>query len=576
MAAEDRVASEQWHISLRFGTEVFRHGFDPLSFIRYLSTFGKLVHVETIDDALPPAAECDPEACYLGFEIGFLTRSDKQAIEAVFEFVREDCVIHILPPKSRITDYTALIARFPEEEARIGEMLVACGTLTQIELDQALVRQRNEALSNAEPPRSIGEILIQEKIVQPAVVDAAVAKQKNIKEKKQQESNFLRVDAEKLDRFINLVGELIIAGAGTSVLAERSGLTDLKESASTMSRLVEEVRDTALQLRMVQIGATFNRFQRVVRDVSKEIGKDIELEIDGAETELDKTVVEKIGDPLTHLVRNAMDHGIEPAALRESRGKPSRGKVKLDARHESGCIVIEVSDDGGGLDRDRILAKAIDKGLVSPNAQLSDGEIYKLIFEAGFSTAEKVTNLSGRGVGMDVVKRNIDALRGSIELESELGRGTTVRIRLPLTLAIIEGFAVGVDKNSFIVPLDMVLECAELQPEHRQNTDAGNYVNLRGEVLPYVRLRELFEFTSARPRRENIVVVQFGNRKAGLVVDRLLGEFQTVIKPLAPMFSHIRSIGGSTILGTGEVALILDVPGLIVEATEQEVRALAA
>ena len=571
--AVDRVGSEQWHISLRFGRDVLRSGLDPLSFLRYLSNLGKVVHTETIADALPAMADMDPESCYLGFEIGFLSRSDKRTIESVFDFVKDDCQIQILPPKSRISAYTGLIAQLPEEDQRIGEMLVACGTLTPHELEAALAIQAGEP---PEASRTIGQILVGENVVRPAVVDAALAKQKQVKDKKQAEASYLRVDAEKLDSFINMVGELIIAGAATGMLAQKSGIGELLESASTMSRLVEEVRDMALQLRMVQIGATFNRFQRVVRDVSKEIGKDIELVISGAETELDKTVVEKIGDPLTHLVRNAMDHGIESAGLRAERGKPARGRVSLNARHESGCIVIEVTDDGGGLNRDKLLAKGIEKGLVGANQQLSDGEIYKLIFEAGFSTAEAVTNLSGRGVGMDVVRRNIDALRGSIELESQLGRGTTVRIRLPLTLAIIDGFAVGVDKSSFIVPLDMVLECIELAPEHRRGAGSRNYVNLRGEVLPFVRLRELFEVDGEPPRRENIVVVQYGSRKAGLVVDRLLGEFQTVIKPLAPMFGHVKSIGGSTILGTGEVALILDLPGLIAEATDRETREIAA
>lgn len=570
------VDSDQWHISLRFGRDVLRNGLDPLSFIRYLGTMGRIAHIETIADALPPAAEMDPESCYLGFEIGFVSDADKARIEGVFDFVRDDCAIQILPPRSQVSAYSLLLAKLPEEDLRIGEMLVSCGTLTSRELEAALATQAAEP---ADAGRSLGEILVGQNAVQAAVVDAAADKQKQVKERKQQEASFLRIDAEKLDTFINLIGELVIAGAATGTVAQRSGSAELLESASTLSRLVEEVRDSALQLRMVQIGATFNRFQRVVRDVSKELGKDIELEIEGAETELDKTVVEKIADPLTHLVRNSMDHGIESAEVRLAGGKPPRGKLKLSAHHESGSIVIEVSDDGGGLNRDRILKKAIEKGIVAPGAQLSDREIYKLIFEAGFSTAEQVTNLSGRGVGMDVVRRNIDALRGSIELDSVMGRGTTVKIRLPLTLAIIDGFAVTVGKSSFIVPLDMMVECIELTEAHKAAAGPRNYVNLRGEVLPFVRLRELYEFgpveTGAR-LRENIVVVQFGAHKAGLVVDSLLGEYQAVIKPLAPMFSHIRSISGSTIFGNGEVALILDVPGLVAQAMEQEQKALLA
>jgi len=321
---------------------------------------------------------------------------------------------------------------------------------------------------------------------------------------------------------------------------------------------------------MVQIGETFSRFQRVVRDVSKELDKDIELIITGAETELDKTVVEKIGDPLTHLVRNSMDHGIESEERRQADGKPAKGKLMLNAYHDSGSIVIEVGDDGAGLNRDRILQKALERGIVSPNANLSDREIYNLIFEAGFSTAEQVSNLSGRGVGMDVVRRNIEALRGTVELDSTPGEGTTVRIRLPLTLAIIDGFLVGVGDSAYVVPLEMVLECVELSDLDRQALENRAYVNLRGEVLPFVRLHDHFEIAGNGARRENIVVVQYAGHKAGLVVDQLMGEFQTVIKPLGKMFSKVKGISGSTILGTGEVALILDVPSLIQQAAERE------
>ncbi|MEN9395685.1 MAG: hypothetical protein RLZ81_215, partial [Pseudomonadota bacterium] len=267
-------------------------------------------------------------------------------------------------------------------------------------------------------------------------------------------------------------------------------------------------------------------------------------------------------DPLTHLVRNSMDHGIESAEVRLARGKPAKGTLKLNAYHDAGSIVIEVSDDGGGLNRERILQKATERGLVSEGATLSDQEIYNLIFEPGFSTAEVVSNLSGRGVGMDVVRRNIEALRGTVNLDSSPGVGSTVRIRLPLTLAIIDGFLVGVGNAVYVIPLDMVVECIELSTTDRDASDR-RYLNLRGEVLPYRRLREHFEVQGPLPRRENIVVVRYGQLKAGLVVDKLMGEFQTVIKPLGKVFSQIKGVGGFTILGSGEVALILDVPGLM-------------
>jgi len=553
------VETDLWHISLRFGIDVLRNGMDPLSFIRYLGTIGDIHHIVTLLNSIPPAKEMDPESCYIGFEISFKSNADKATIEGVFEFVREDCLIRIMPPRSKIADYLQLIAELPEENLRVGEMLLRCGTLTQSELDAALLLQRGDGKAAARP---IGEVLVDAQMVQQPVMEAALDKQKQIREHKSSEANLIRVDADKLDELINLVGELIIAGAGTNLIAQRNGDADLLESTATLSRLVEEVRDSALKLRMVQIGGTFNRFQRVVRDVSKELGKDIELVISGAETELDKTVVEKIGDPLTHLVRNSMDHGIEPAEVRAARGKPAKGTLKLNAFHDSGSIVIEVSDDGGGLNKERILKKAIERGLVNENDNLSDKEIYNLIFEAGFSTAEAVSNLSGRGVGMDVVRRNIAALRGTVNLDSEEGKGTTVRIRLPLTLAIIDGFMVGVGTAVYVIPLDMVVECIERAAWENAGGD-GRYLNLRGEVLPYLRLREHFEMEGEPARRENVVVVRYGEHKVGLVVDKLLGEFQTVIKPLGKVFNQISGIGGFTILGSGEVALILDVPGLM-------------
>ena len=315
---------------------------------------------------------------------------------------------------------------------------------------------------------------------------------------------------------------------------------------------------------MVQVGSTFNRFQRVVRDVAGEIGKDIALSISGGETELDKTVVERITDPLTHLVRNAMDHGIESVETRLARGKPAQGKVSLNAYHDAGSIVLEVSDDGGGLDAQRILAKARERGLVSEGQTPSEKEIFALIFEPGFSTAEQVSNLSGRGVGMDVVKRNIAALRGTIELDSTLGQGTRIRIRLPLTLAIIDGFLVSVGQAGYVIPLQMVEECIELPANTSFNR---GHLELRGRMLPIVRLRDLFKEQSQPPRRESVVVVRQAGLRAGLVVDHLAGEFQTVIKPLGKVFERCQGLGGFTILGDGNVALILDIPSLLTQLT---------
>jgi two-component system chemotaxis sensor kinase CheA len=558
---------DYWHISLRFGADVLRNGMDPLSFITYLTRLGTIVGIATLPDAIPDLEQLDPESCHLGLEIAFDSDADKSAIDNVFEFVREDCRINILPPNSRVSEYLRLIRELPEEDVRLGEILVRCGSITVHELEAALDNQ-SEAIHSAPP---IGAILVEQRAVQPPAVTAALAKQKQVSEIKAQENRSIRVDADKLDHLINLVGELIIAGASANLIARRTQNVELQECTSTLSSLMEEVRDSALQLRMVKIGATFNRFQRVVHDVSREIGKDIELTVSGEDTELDKTVVEKIVDPLTHLVRNAIDHGIEPAEQRVARGKSARGTVRLNAYHDSGSIVIEVGDDGGGLKRDKILAKAIERGLVEPGRSMSDKEIYGLIFEPGFSTADQITNLSGRGVGMDVVKSNIVALRGSVDIKSEEGVGTTVTVRLPLTLAIIDGFLVGLGKSMFVVPLDMIEECVEFscEPGH-------DYTNLRGEVLPFIRLRELFGVEGSGARRESIVVVRYAGQKAGLVVDALFGEFQTVIKPLGKMFNQVKCISGSSILGSGEVALILDIPALFAAIDKREAQQLAA
>ncbi|MEB0140739.1 MULTISPECIES: chemotaxis protein CheA [unclassified Undibacterium] len=548
-----------WYLSLRFGADCLRNGMDPLSFIRYLSTLGEVVQLLTIAERLPDIESMDAETCYLGFEVILKSEATKETIENVFEFVREDSVIRILPPRSKIDEYIAIINALPDELELIGEILISSGVLTKNELAAGLQMQ-------AQQSGPIGEILVEQDMLQGPVLQAALNKQQQVKEAKTRERQNIRVDAERLDKLIDLVGELVIAGAGSHLRASKTRDAGLLESTMEVMRLVEEVRDSALQLRMVPIGTTFSRFQRVVRDVSLELGKDIVLEISGGDTEVDKSVVEKIGDPLMHLVRNSMDHGIESAALRQARGKPVQGTLSLNAYHESGTIIIEVSDDGGGLDRDKILAKAVERGLVAAHAQLSDKEIYALIFEPGFSTADQVSNLSGRGVGMDVVKRNVTALRGSIDIDSQSGIGSTMCIRLPLTLAIIDGFLVGVADSSFVVPLDNVIECLEMPKQ----SEALDYMDLRGEVLPFIRLRSLFEIEGALPRRQNVVVVGYGGNKTGLVVDRLMGEFQTVIKPLGKLFNHVRGIGGSTILGSGEVALILSVPALTQYYAKQE------
>ena len=526
-AADGESAEVLWHISLRFGADVYRNGMDPLSFLRYLQTLGQMVQVDTLTDSIPALENFDPESCYLGFEIDLRSTASHATLNEVFDFVRDECEVQI----------TAV------DEAPFN--LASTGT---------------ELVTQAEPTHR----------------STAPQRVATASEAKPRDGNYVRVNADKLDELINLVGELVIASAGASLLARSCNHDPLHEATSTVSGLVEEILDGALHLRMIPIGDTFNRFRRVVRDVSQELGKDIDLLISGAETELDKTVVEKIGDPLMHLLRNAMDHGIESAEARRAAGKSSKGHLSLNAYHDSGSIVIEIADDGAGLNRERILEKAQERGLVASGAVLSDQEIYNLIFEAGFSTAEAVTNLSGRGVGMDVVKRNITLLRGTVDLDSRPGQGTVVRIRLPLTLAIINGFLVGIDQATYVIPLDMVQECIELDEPQRDSSREQGYLDLRGEVLPLVHLRDHFNHEGPAARRQNVVVVRYAEHKAGLVVDDLLGEFQTVIKPLGKLFGALRGISGSTILGSGAVALILDVPALLNQLVQMEARTAQA
>lgn len=569
-----QVTSDSWHISLRFDRDVLRHGIDPLSMVRYLATLGEIVALNALFDAMPEARDMDAESCYLGLEIDFSGNVSKEAIESVFEHVRDACAIRILPPHSRIFDYIELINSLPEDNARLGELLLTSGVLTKRELQEGLRLQQSldaKTGSGGEHNHKIGEILVGQGVVQNELVDAAVEKQDLIKKNKALENSFIRVRADKLDELINLVGELVIASAGASVVAQRALDSEMIEAASTLARLVEEVRDGALKLRMVPIGETFGRFNRVARDLGRELGKDVELILNGTETELDKSMVEKISDPLMHLVRNALDHGIESPALRQERGKPARGTLRLTAYQESGTVVIEIADDGGGLDRKKILARAIERGLATPGQKLTDQEILNFSMESGFSTAEQITNISGRGIGMNVLRRNVEALRGTISIDSVQERGTIITIRLPLTLAIIDGFLVGAGRSAYVVPLETVVECMELAGEDRERVRKSGYVNLRGQVLPLLRLRDVFEVKGEPSKRENVVVVQYAGQQAGFVVDSLMGEFQAVIKPLGKLFERLSGIGGSTILGNGEVALILDVEALVQRAIGAEV-----
>ncbi len=511
--------TQLWQIGLNFGVDALRNGFDPLALLNYLRSMGRIVGLQCLSERLPELAALDPESCYLGFRFDYESQADLPAIEQAFSFVRDDCEISILPAAS------------------------------------AAASDDGPALPTA--PASTSS---------PCAADFPVAK---VAAPPAEEQRFIRVQADRLDAVINLLGELVTASAGAQLLARQTRQSELLAANGQISQLVEEIRNGTLQLRMVPIGETFSRFRRIVRDTAAELGKEVALEISGGGTELDKSVVERIADPLMHLVRNGLDHGLETPAERQLAGKPAQGRLTLSARHEAGSILINIHDDGRGIKRQKVLERAWARGLVEPGVQPCDADILQLIFAPGFSTAEAVTNLSGRGVGMDVVRSNIEALRGSVQIASTEGQGSSIEIRLPLTLAIIDGFLVGVGNSKFIFPLDAVVEVIEdratLNPAgaaSRLDAHGRSVVELRGQVLPVVSLRALYALESLPPERVSVLVLQSGGRRYGVQVDTLLGQHQTVIKPLGRMFRSLRGMSGSSILGNGEVALIFDVNSL--------------
>lgn len=383
-------------------------------------------------------------------------------------------------------------------------------------------------------------------------------------------SKTLRVDIEKLDRMVDLAGEIAISrGRLDSALASGTSCRQALDINREADGLFAELRDFVMRLRMVPIGSTFWQFNRSVRDLAAAGGKLARLDVRGSDVELDTRVIELIRDPLLHMVRNAVDHGIELPNVRQAKGKNPCGVITLSATQSAGNIVIEVSDDGAGFNREEILKQARSRGLLADHQHPSDHELFRFVFEAGFSTTENVTELSGRGVGMDVVRRNIDSLHGSVTVDSIEGNGSTITLRIPLTLAIIEGFAVRAGDEAYVIPLDCVLECLDV-PVERHESDLGGVIQLRGAPLPFIRLRSAFQIVGERPAREQIVVLKNGNATAGLAVDALLGGMQAVVKPLGSGLPAVPGISGSTILGNGRVALILDVPNLIREATRQD------
>ena len=501
-------AAQDWLIGIHCHPELFHHGLDPLPFIQYLVGMGELLELALDRELIPSLEDIDPETCYFKADLLLRTDASREALLQALEFIQEDCDISVEPLE-------AVVAEAPAEPLAV-ELAPVAAPLASLEPSERAPARRDEQM-------------------------------------------MIKVDARKLDQLIDAVGELVTRSARCRTLSQHSARETVETFVEEVDDFIEQLRDRALELRMAPINEVFQRFPRVVRDVARDLGKEVELQIRGAETELDKTLLDKLADPLLHIVRNALDHGIEPVEARRAAGKPARGRLLLNAYHESGSVVLEISDDGRGLNAAKIRARAIERGLIGAETLLDEQAIFALIFEAGFSTADQVTDLSGRGVGMDVVRRSIEAMRGSIEIQSTLGQGTCFRIRLPLTLSIIDGFQVVVGEAHFVIPLEQVVECLELP----KNASANQVMSLRGAPLSYLRLAELFELPRDAEARECLVVVQHGQQRTGIVVDRFAGELQAVIKPLNPMLRNVPGLGGSTILGDGRVALILDINSLL-------------
>jgi len=539
-----------YRVRFKPARKIFFNGTNPVALVNELRGLGECKVVAQRDN-LPLLEELEAESCYIYWDIILTTSTGINAIKDVFIFVDDDCELDI-----EIIDYGGGLDNEADYK-KLGEILVERGDLSPDALKQVLSEQKQ-----------VGEILVEKGLVQTDKLHSALLEQQHVKEirherEKQESVASIRVPAEKLDTLINLVGELVTVQARLSQIAAINMESDLLTVAEEVERLTSELRDNALGIRMLPIGTTFSKFRRLVHDLSRELGKEVEMVTDGAETEFDKNVIEKLNDPLVHLIRNCIDHGIEMPEERKAAGKPTKGIVHLAAVHSGDSVVISITDDGAGLDRNAIRAKAVEKGLISAGTELSDREIFAQIFAPGFSTAKQVTSVSGRGVGMDVVKRAIDALRGTIDLSSHVGKGTTVTIKMPLTLAIIESLLVKIGSDSFVMPLSQVDECVELTREDVEKSHGRNLADVRGRLVPYIPLRERFKIGGTPPAIEQIIITRVNNTKVGFVVDHVIGEHQTVIKSLGRAYRNVQGLSGATILGNGSVALILDLPQLV-------------
>lgn len=522
-------------------SNIFMMGTNPVYLIDELAGLGEC-KIFALREHIPELSMIDPELCYTGWNIILTSEKSVNDIKDIFIFVEDNCQLKI-----DIID--------KEEALKLEEKY------TSEKLQELRHPVQTEQKIEKIPEQTVRE---QEKhILEPADVRE--------KKKTDEQASSIRVSSDKLDKLVDLVGELVIVQARLTQTANEAKKTQLTSIAEDLERLTVELRDHTLNIRMLPIGTTFGKFKRLVRDLSKELGKDVEMSTDGAETELDKTVIERLNDPLVHLIRNSIDHGIESPEVRESMGKSSRGMIHLSAIHAGASVLIKIEDDGAGLDKEAIYNKALERGIVSPDTEMPEEEIFGLIFAPGFSTAKKITNVSGRGVGMDVVKRCIDTLGGSIEVTSNKGLGTTITLKLPLTLAIIEGLLVKIGNDFYVLPLSSVEECVELTRSDIELAHGRHIINVRGEIVPYISLKEIFTIEAKEREIEQVVVTRMNGQRVGFVVDQVIGEHQTVIKNLGKVYQHAKGLSGATILGDGTVALILDVNQLIKDAEFLEV-----
>jgi len=541
--------TDTYRIRFKPASYIFTNGTNPTPLLKELTRLGEC-RVVAQTAYVPDLGGIDPEACYMYWDAILTTNQGINAIKDVFIFIEDDCelTIEVIDESNSLKNETAY--------KKLGEILVERGDLTHEDLHTILEEQRR-----------IGEMLVNAGLVDSLKIQSALVEQEHLRKirknrKVQDSASTIRVPSDKLDSLVDLVGEMVTVQARLTQTTYEGNDPELISISEEVERLTGELRDNTMSLRMLPIGTTFSKFKRLVRDLSADLGKEVEMTTEGADTELDKTVIEQLNDPLVHLIRNCIDHGIEAPEKREAVGKPRQGTVHLSAVHSGANVLIRIMDDGSGLDREAIYRKALDRGLIGREGELTDKEVFELILIPGFSTAKEVTSVSGRGVGMDVVKKGIDSLHGSIDIDSKKGIGTTITLKLPLTLAIIEGLLVNIGQEHFALPLSVVEECVELTREDVANTHGRQIAHVRGEIVPYIRLREWFLFNGDSPDIEQIVITEVNGHKVGFVVDNVVGEHQTVIKTLGRVYRDVEGISGATILGDGSVALILDIPKL--------------